>query len=204
MGGGAGRIDFGKTIGSKLDAATNDAIAKSSVNFLDALSNGLTAVSLVPGFDTITNFLSIPVDLARGDYLSAGLDVLGIVPFYGEIADAAKIANKADKTADAAKVAKKASKGKKITNPIVTSKRIGKATKTDAYHNFPNVIDNYAGKAKTFPLKGADGKTRELFQIGGSYKGKKGIFEWILDNEKGVTHRRFIENGKITGKPNWR
>ena len=35
--------------------------------------------------------------------------------------------------------------------------------------------------------------------------GKDGIFEWILDGEKGVTtHRRFIENGKITGKPNSR
>ena len=102
MGGGAGRIDFGKTTGSMLDASTNAALAKSSINFLDALSNGLAAVSLAPGVDMITNFLSIPVDLARGDYLSAGLDALGIVPFYGEIADAAKIANKADKITDAA------------------------------------------------------------------------------------------------------
>lgn len=34
--------------------------------------------------------------------------------------------------------------------------------------------------------------------------GKKGVFEWIYDSSKGVTHRRFIPNGKITGRPNSR
>ena len=171
---------------------------------LDTLSNILAAASLIPGLDTFTNLASIPVDLARGDFLSAGLSAAGMVPFVGEIADAAKLAKIADKATDAAKVAKKVSKGRKISNPIVKSTRIGNANKLDPHHAFPNIIDNYAGKAKTFSLKGADGKTRELYQIKGSLRGKDGIFEWILDKEKGVTHRRFIPNGKITGKPNSR
>ena len=33
-------------------------------------------------------------------------------------------------------------------------------------------------------------------------KNENGIFEWIVDPDKGVTHRRFIPNGNITGKPN--
>jgi filamentous hemagglutinin len=41
----------------------------------------------------------------------------------------------------------------------------------------------------------------ELRQLEGSYNGKNGIFEWIIDNNQ-VTHRRFIPNGKITGYPN--
>ncbi len=127
-----------------------------------------------------------------------------MIPVLGEIADTAKIAKVADKAVDAAKAVKRSSKAKKISNPIVKSSRVGKATKTDIHHAFPNIIDNYAGKAKTFPLKGADGKTRKLYQIKGSLNGKSGIFEWILDKDKGVTHRRFIPNGKITGKPNSR
>ena len=94
--------------------------------------------------------------------------------------------------------------GKKISNAIVNSKRIGAATKTDSHHAFNDIIDNYAGVAKTFSLKGGDDKIRTLYQIQGSLNGKKGVFEWIHESTKGVTHRRFIPNGKITGKPNSR
>ena len=89
---GAGKAgNFGNTYGSSLDA----------------VSNFLTMASFVPGVDTVTNFLSIPVDLARGDFLSAGLDVLGMIPVLGEVADLAKVANKVDNIADTAKAVKK-------------------------------------------------------------------------------------------------
>ena len=73
--GGSKRGNFGNTYGASLDA----------------LSNFLTALSLVPGVDTIADLLAIPVDLARGDFLSAGLDAFGMIPVLGEIADSAKI-----------------------------------------------------------------------------------------------------------------
>ncbi|MBQ6998921.1 MAG: hypothetical protein IJN62_03940 [Clostridia bacterium] len=55
----------------------------------------LTAASLIPGIDTFADLAAIPVDLLRGDFASAGLDALGVIPFIGEIADTAKISNKA-------------------------------------------------------------------------------------------------------------
>lgn len=76
-------------------------------NSLDALSNLLTVASLIPGVDTFTNLASIPVDLARGDYFSAGLSAAGMIPFVGEISDSAKLAKMADKVVDNAKIAKK-------------------------------------------------------------------------------------------------
>ena len=94
--------------------------------------------------------------------------------------------------------------GKNIRNPILNSKRVGSAKKSDPYHSFSNIVDNYAGSAKSFTIKGGDGKTRTLYQLQGSLNGKRGIFEWIYDGTKGVTHRRFIPNGRITGRPNWR
>ncbi len=185
MGGGTGG-NFGNTRGSSLDA----------------LSYLLSAASLIPGIDTFTNLASIPVDLARGDYVSAGLSALGAIPVVGEIGDTAKLAKMADKTVDAAKATKKIQKT--IKNPIVKANRVGSALKIDKYHNFTNIVDNYANSAKNFKLKGGDGKIRTLYQAKGSLNGKDGVFEWIFDKNKGVTHRRFIEGGKITGKPNFR
>ena len=91
MGGGIGG-NFGNTKGSSLDA----------------LSNLLSAASLIPGLDTFTNLASIPVDLARGVLLSAGLDLIGVVPFVGEVADTAKLAKMVDKAVDIGKLSKKA------------------------------------------------------------------------------------------------
>ena len=71
-------------------------------------------------------------------------------------------------------------------------------------HAFNNIIDNYAGQATKFSLKGGDGIERSLYQVEGSLNGKSGVFEWIVDPNpaKGVVHRRFIENVPVTGKPN--
>ena len=60
---------------------------------LDTISNILTAASLVPGIDTFADVAAIPVDLLRGDYISAGLDAVGMLPFVGEVADTAKLAD---------------------------------------------------------------------------------------------------------------
>ena len=64
--GGSRRGNFGNTNGSR--------------SFLDRLSDILTAASLIPGLDTITDLAAIPVDLLRGDLESALLDVLGVLP----------------------------------------------------------------------------------------------------------------------------
>ena len=105
MGGGLGG-NFGNTWGSSLNA----------------LSNLLTAASIIPGLDTFTNLASVPVDLARGDFLSAGLSAAGMIPFVGEVADTAKLAKMADKAVDTAKIASRSSKGTKILNKVSNPK----------------------------------------------------------------------------------
>ena len=91
-----------------------------------------------------------------------------------------------------------------ITNPVLGSIRTGSALKTDPDHAFPDIVDNYAGYACRFRITGGDGVTRLLLQLEGSLNGVPGIFEWIVDprSSRGVTHRRFIRGGIITGKPN--
>lgn len=84
---------------------------------------------MIPGVDIATNFVSIPVDLVRGDFVSAGLSVLGMIPYIGEAADVAKYADKgidvakvADKASDVAKVARRSSKGTKLLNKVSNPK----------------------------------------------------------------------------------
>lgn len=89
-------------------------------------------------------------------------------------------------------------------NPVVESERVGSALKPDSDHAFPDIVDNYASYARQFSLVGGDGQQRSLFQLEGSLNGVAGVFEWIVDSGLGVTHRRFIRHGKITGKPNQR
>ncbi|WP_255201839.1 T7SS effector LXG polymorphic toxin [Bacillus altitudinis] len=116
-------------------------------------------------------------------------------------------------------------KGDKIEHPVIDSKRVGSALKKpDGQHGFNDIIDNYTPLAKEFDLVGGDKTKVKLYQIEGgmkyysykdvynkdlriiervfSVKDQNGIFEWIVDPNKGVTHRRFIPEGEITGLPN--
>ena len=91
-----------------------------------------------------------------------------------------------------------------VHNPVTDARRTGSALKPDPHHSFPDIVDNYAGYATSFDLVGGDGVHRILLQLEGSLNGEPGIFEWIVDPDpsRGVTHRRFIRHGTITGKPN--
>ena len=155
MGGGKGG-NFGNTKGSGLDA----------------LSDLLTAASLIPGLDTFADLAAIPVDLASGDFLSAGLDAIGIIPFVGEVADAAKLAKMADKAVDAAKTAKKTAK--------VTS-----------------VADNARSVAKKYNLNkngffGTKGKNARVFKSNDPIKSSADFYKRI---SKGGKHS-VLPNGK--------
>jgi len=92
---------------------------ESKYNGWDAASDILAIASLIPGVDTIADLASIPVDLIRGDYISAGLSALGAIPVVGEIADTAKLAKTADKIIDTAKAAGKAADAAKMADNAI-------------------------------------------------------------------------------------
>ena len=69
-------------------------------------------------------------------------------------------------------------------------------------HGFSNIVDNYPTIANEYSLVGGDGISRRFFQIEGSNNGKIGVFEWIVEPNGNISHRRFINGGTLTGKPN--
>lgn len=120
---------------------------------LDALSNFLAAASLIPGLDTFTDLASIPVDLARGDFFSAGLDAVGIIPFIGEIADTAKLAKMADKAIDTAKAADKASNAAKGIKQLATSKLTPTHKLTLSKKQYNVLVENIRKNGIADPIK---------------------------------------------------
>lgn len=153
---------------------------------LDAISDLLTAASFIPGIDTFTNLAAIPVDLARGDYLSAGLDLFGVIPFVGEVADVGKTVKMVDKATDIAKA----------TNKTKKSKSIIKATrKSDALKSVDKLPSNIQKNAKSF-FKGSSNNYNSYsvfknknntytikMENPGKVPGSKAIYNKIVDSE---------------------
>ncbi len=75
----------------------------------------------------LVDLAAIPADLAREDYLAAGLDLFGAIPVVGEVgevADVAKLVKMADNVADAAKIANKATD---IGKPVIKMPKLPKS-----------------------------------------------------------------------------
>lgn len=63
----------------------------------------------------------------------------------------------------------------------------------DDFHGFPDIVDNYGVNGKVSSLVGGDDIVRTKVTIEGTYKGKDGVFEYIIESD-GVTcnHRTFV------------
>ena len=167
--GGSVSGNFGNTKGSRLDA----------------LSNFLTAASLIPGLDTFADLAAIPVDLMRGDFLSAGLDAFGVIPFVGEIADTSKLAEIADRALDAAKVSKTAKSGSiikatKKSSALKSVDKLPSSIQKSAKSFFKGSSNNYnsysviKNKNKTYTIK---------MENPGKVPGSKAVYNKIVDSD---------------------
>ncbi|KJF66930.1 hypothetical protein RS75_14965 [Rhizobium nepotum 39/7] len=86
---------------------------------------------------------------------------------------------------------------------ILNAKPVGSALKDDPLHRAASyVVDRIPQDGRVFTIRGNDGQSYNLTQMVGSVDGKAGIFEWIVDAQKQLTHQRFIPGGRINGTPN--
>ena len=65
--------------------------------------------------------------------------------------------------------------------------------KSDSFHSFPLVVENYGEYAEVHKILGNDGVERTLVRLRGFYDGKEGHFEWIIEPDgKTCNHRMFV------------
>jgi hypothetical protein len=91
-----------------------------------------------------------------------------------------------------------------VADKIIAYNRSGSGLKADPSHRAASFITKeQLKKGNVFTITGGDGVKRTLLQTEGSFNGKSGIFEYIIDPKtQNITHQRFISGGKINGKPN--
>ena len=156
---GAGTAgDFGNTKGSR-------------DNIKAALK---TLGTIIDVADTVNDLRSLPEDIKEKDWVSVGLDTLGIMPLVGKIVDSAKIA---DHTVNAIKATKKAKKAKKITSVCDNAESVAKKYNLDKFGNFGKKGDNCRVFKCDDPVK----ESAEFYK-----KISKGGAERPLPNGKGV------------------
>ncbi|MDP4119238.1 MAG: polymorphic toxin type 37 domain-containing protein [Bacillota bacterium] len=167
--------NFGNTIGSKLDA----------------LSDALSVVSLIPGLDTFTDIASIPVDLARGDFLSAGFDLIGVIPVIGEIGDTAKLAKVVDNAVDAAKAVDKSTDA---------AKSIKKALKYPGNNPSKSPSKGFEWRGSSTPSKGKGNwfnpKTGEKWNADLKHGDPIGP-HWDYTDSNGIKYRVYPDGRKV-------
>lgn len=58
-------------------------------------------------------------------------------------------------------------------------------------HSFPKIVDNYGSIGFKEKIVGGDGNLRTKISIPGSYNGKIGLFEYIIESDGTCNHRLF-------------
>ena len=83
----------------------------------------------------------------------------------------------------------------KVQNPllnIIYSPKVIKQMTQDIYHGFPKSVEGFGHYGTTKKIFGNDGIERTLIEIPGTYNGKEGIFEFIIENDGIICNHRFF------------
>lgn len=81
--------------------------------------------------------------------------------------------------------------GKDFFEGTKYSDKVWRQMKRGDFHAFPESVKAFQGDGVISAIKGADGVTREMLSIPGSYKGKTGVFEFIKESDGTINHRFF-------------
>jgi hypothetical protein len=104
-----------------------------------------------------------------------------------EIASSAKEIGLDLRKIDVARFKNNPLNGTRYTNKVLDQM----ANATDRFHNFPKEIDNFAGLGKKTEIVGGDKIARTKIVLEGEYAGRKGTFEWIIEPDGSINHRKF-------------
>ena len=178
---------------------------------VDWLQDGLDIVGFVPGIGDIADGINGIISLFRGDYVTAGLSFVSMIPLAGDaIGKGGKVAKhvikNADNILDAAKIAEKGKKTVVLGENMTRVKKAAKILQKEGVDakwyqawskNFPTMGKQMSKDELSKALKRNDkwlkSKLDEGYQIidigiDSTRKGERSIFyqteQYILDNSK--------------------
>lgn len=153
----------------------------SAFGVADAISLG---VGFIPIVGDAVDILGAAVgrDLITGEVLTADER---LVTAAGTLLGSGKAARMGMSAAES---------GLRRLNPLSDTRYTGKVSqqmKQRDYHAFPLEVDNFAGDGVKNLIRGGDGVLRTKIELHGSYRGRYGVFEWIVEPDNTVNHRLF-------------
>ena len=86
--------------------------------------------------------------------------------------------------------------GTKYTPKVLRQMEPNPVTGLTENHGFPKIVDDYAIEGRVSQLTGGDGIPRIKVELDGSFRGKDGVFEWIIESDNTINHRLFRPDRK--------
>jgi RHS repeat-associated protein len=127
--------------------------------------------------------------LEIGSFVAGGYGTVKGVMALNKLA---KMPNQITKvTRLASRISSNPLQGTNYTPKVFRQMRLNRTTGKPDFHAFPRIVDNYAKLGQKELITGADGISRMKISLAGSYQGKQGFFEWIIEANKSVNHRIF-------------
>ncbi len=181
--------DFARGLGRGfVTGAVVTAVALGAIAAAPAAAPLVAAAGLI-GLATVAveghSLLTDPLTTAAQKHEFAG-EVTGLIVGAGTTAGVARVARSGG-TGKANPL-----EGATYTGKVRQQIRPNQRTGTTDNHGFPLVVDNFAGRGTTRQITGGDGVVRTRVELSGSYRGKEGTFEWIVEPDGTVNHRLFV------------
>ena len=139
---------------------------------------------------------SFGYNISEGNYGSATIDGVGLI--YDGIATALPFlpagASAVIKVERATETTKNVIKAENFFDGAKYTQKVKIQASSGDYHSFPQSVDGFAKHGTVSKITGKDGVVRDKLEIPGSYRGKKGIFEYSREPNGNINHRLFVPN----------
>jgi len=74
------------------------------------------------------------------------------------------------------------------------SRKVLSQIRNGDFHSFPESVKAFQKYGRVRSIKGGDGVLRKQLEIPGSYKGRKGKFEFMKESDGEINHRFYNSN----------
>lgn len=139
---------------------------------------------------------SFGYNISEGNYGSATIDGVGLI--YDGVATALPFlpagASAVIKVERATEATKNVIKAENFFDGAKYTQKVKIQASSGDYHSFPQSVDGFAKHGTVLKITGKDGVVRDKLEIPGSYRGKKGVFEYIREPNGNINHRLFVPN----------